>query len=223
MKAKPGSARGGRHEPARGLTLPLTAVTRQINLPFYRAVEISLRSLKIRFARSLVTSAVVALATGFLVYMLSVERVTARLEVGEVLVKSAHAQRVWVALISMLVAAVGITNTLYMSVAERYREIGTMKCLGALNRFVVELFLLESLALGAIGSAAGALIGTVLATVPWVFRAKDLAAVGLPWSALGRYFLAGLGVGMVLTIVGALYPAFRAARMVPAAAMRTEV
>ncbi|MEK7765256.1 MAG: FtsX-like permease family protein, partial [bacterium] len=210
-------------EPARVLTLPLSAVTRQINLPFYRAVEISLRSLKIRFARSLVTSAVVALATGFLVYMLSVERVTARLEVGEVLVKSAHAQRVWVALISMLVAAVGITNTLYMSVAERYREIGTMKCLGALNRFVVELFLLESLALGAIGSAAGALIGTVLATVPWVFRAKDLAAVGLPWSALGRYFLAGLGVGMVLTIVGALYPAFRAARMVPADAMRTEV
>lgn len=201
----------------------LQVVTRQVNLPFKRAIEISLRSLKIRFWRSLVTSIVVFLAIAFLVYMLSVEPVTARLEVGEVIQRAAKSQRIWVALVSMLVAAVGITNTLHMSVAERYREIGTMKCLGALDRFVVELFMLESLAMGAIGSAAGSILGTLLATGPWLLRSKDLAQVTLPLDVLGTNFLVGIGVGMLLTLFGALYPAFRAARMAPAEAMRREV
>jgi putative ABC transport system permease protein len=168
----------------------------------------------------------VFLAIAFLVYMLSVEPVTARLEIGEVIeqaAKSSEAQRIWVALVSMLVAAVGITNTLHMSVAERYREIGTMKCLGALDRFVVELFMLESLAMGAIGSAAGSVLGTILATLPWLLRSKDLAHVGLPVDILINNFLIGIGVGLLLTLFGALYPAFRAARMAPAEAMRREV
>jgi len=206
-----------------GAESPLSVVTRQVNLPLRRAVEISIRSLRIRFWRSLVTSAVILLAIGFLVYMLSVEPVAARLVVGETLQREGRDQRIWVAIVSMIVAAVGITNTLHMTVAERYREIGTMKCLGALNRFVVELFLLESLALGAIGSLAGSIVGTVLATVPWMLRAKELEAVGLPWRDLGINLLIGTGVGMALTIVGALYPSLRAAQMAPAEAMRTEV
>ena len=146
------------------------AVARQINLPFVRAVEISLRSLKIRFWRSTVTSAVVFLAIAFLVFMLSAEPVSHNLEreLGEVLVKTAKSQRLWVALISLIVAVVGITNTLHMSVAERYREIGTMKCLGALDRFVVELFMLEAVAMGTIGSAIGSVLGTLMAIMPWV-------------------------------------------------------
>ncbi len=202
---------------------PEARATRQVNLPLRRAVEISIRSLRIRFWRSLVTSAVILLAIGFLVYMLSVEPVAAKLVVGEALQQTGRDQRVWVAIVSMIVAAVGITNTLHMTVAERYREIGTMKCLGALNRFVVELFLLESVALGLIGSFAGSLVGTLLATGPWLLRAKELADVGLPWRDLGVNFLVGIGVGMALTIVGALYPALRAAQMAPAEAMRTEV
>lgn len=197
--------------------------TRQVNLPFKQAVAISFRSMKIRFWRSLVTAAVVFLAIAFLVYMLSIDDVSARLEIGEVITKIARSQRVWVALMSMIVATVGITNTLHMSVAERYREIGTMKCLGALDRFVVELFMLEAMTLGAVGSLAGSLLGTALSIVPWLMRAKELASATLPWGALGTNFLIGIGVGIFLTILGAFYPAIRAARMAPAEAMRTEV
>jgi len=199
------------------------APKRQITLPLGRAVEIAVRSLMIRFWRSLVTSAVVFLAVAFLVYILSVVPVTAKLEMGEVMEKTTRVQQLWVALISLVVAAVGITNTLHMSVAERYREIGTMKCLGALDRFVVELFLLEALALGALGSAAGSLAGTILAMLPWFFRGQELASAGLPWAALGINFLIGLGTGMLLTVIGSLYPAYRASRMVPAEAMRRDV
>lgn len=198
-------------------------VARQINLPLRRAVEISLRSLAIRFWRSLVTSGVIFLAIAFFTYMISIDLVSTRLEVGEVVTRTDGPQRLWVALISLLVAAIGILNTLLMSVAERYREIGTMKCLGALNRFVVELFLLEAAAMGTIGSGLGALFGFGLAVLPWLMRADDLAQVTLPWSTLILRSLAGMGLGMTLTTLGAIYPAYRAAQMAPAEAMRTEV
>jgi hypothetical protein len=199
------------------------AVTRQVNLPLRRAIEISIRSLRIRTTRTLATSAVVMFAIWFLTLMLCSKPIQAALEIGEVITKESQAQDLWVVIVSMLVAVVGITNTLHMSVAERYREIGTMKCLGALDWFVVELFLLESLALGAIGSIAGALFGMLHSLYPWLTRAKELAHVGLPLRAILINFAIGVAAGLLLTIIGSLYPAFRAARMAPAEAMRTEV
>jgi ABC-type lipoprotein release transport system permease subunit len=168
----------------------------------------------------------VAFAIWFLTLMLSARVVADALETGEVVSRATEAQRaqdLWIVIVSMLVAVVGITNTLHMSVAERYREIGTMKCLGALDRFVVELFLLESLALGMAGSLAGALCGTLHALAPWWLRGKEVADAVLPWGAVGRNLLLGVAAGLALTIIGSLYPAVRAARMAPAEAMRTEV
>ena len=189
-----------------------------------RAVEISMRILVIRMSRSFVTSVVVLLAVGFLAYMLSVDAAVDSLRSGELIVRPPAAQRMWVASISMLVAVVGITNTLFMSVAERYREIGTMKCLGALDRFVVELFLLEALAMGAIGSLAGALIGTAIAVVTALLEPASAGGwSSLPWLLIGKNVLICVGAGLLLTIAGSLYPAWRASRMAPAEAMRTEV
>ncbi len=204
----------------------LHAQSRQVNLPFRRAVEISVRSLAIRSSRTLATAFVVAFAIWFLTLMLSTGAVSAALETGEVVSRATAAQKaqdLWVVVVSMLVAVVGITNTLHMSVAERYREIGTMKCLGALDRFVVELFLLESIALGLVGSIVGALCGTLHAIVPYLLRGKEVADATLPGGALGKNFLLGVGAGLLLTIFGSLYPAVRAAKMAPAEAMRTEV
>ncbi len=201
----------------------VTVSTRQVNLPFNRAVEIAVRSLRIRLARSLVTSLVISLATGFYAYMLSADAVQGALRSGELVHGADAVQRQWVAFVSFLVAGVGITNTLYMSVAERYREIGTMKCLGALDRFVVELFLLEAVALGVVGSALGAAGGVGFALAEGLLAAKEVENAALPWAALALNASKALGLGLALTVVGSLYPAFRASRMAPAEAMRTEV
>merc|ERR1712098_155893 len=67
----------------------------------------------------------------------------------------------WLIIMSLIVCVVGITNSMLMSVTERFREIGTMKCLGALDHFVVILFLLESGFQGFAGALVGALIGFV--------------------------------------------------------------
>ena len=59
----------------------------------------------------------------------------------------------------MLVGAVGIITTLYTSVNERVREIGTMKAIGAKNLFILALFLTEALLIGLLGATSGILIG----------------------------------------------------------------
>jgi hypothetical protein len=139
---------------------------------------------------------------------------------------------VWLVTLSLMVCVVGITNAMLMSVTERFREIGTMKCLGALDKFVVKLFLIESSLQGVAGSLAGAIIGFLLAFVRalFTFHVQDLETGTGYWLSL-RFFPAleallwfaiALAVGVVLSVVAAIYPAIRAARMEPVQAMRTE-
>jgi hypothetical protein len=139
---------------------------------------------------------------------------------------------IWLVALSLMVCVVGITNAMLMSVTERFREIGTMKCLGALDRFVVKLFLIESSLQGVVGSLLGALIGLLLAFVRalFAFHVRDLEKGQGYWLAI-RFFPAGglmvwlliaLGVGIVLSVIAAIYPALRAARMQPVQAMRVE-
>ncbi len=139
---------------------------------------------------------------------------------------------VWLVALSLMVCVVGITNAMLMSVTERFREIGTMKCLGALDIFVVKLFLIESALQGVVGSVAGAVIGFLLAFVRalFTFHAKDpesgesywLALHFFPGVSLLAWLAAALGVGIALSIVAAIYPAIRAARMEPVQAMRVQ-
>lgn len=141
-------------------------------------------------------------------------------------------RKLWLVSLSLLVCIVGITNAMLMSVTERFREIGTMKCLGALDRFVVRLFLIESSFQGAAGSLVGAFIGLGLAFTRALFayRITERASGETYWLAM-HYFPVGkvllwmvisIAVGIVLSVVAAIYPAYRAARMEPVDAMRVE-
>ena len=141
-------------------------------------------------------------------------------------------RNLWLVSLSLLVCIVGITNAMLMSVTERFREIGTMKCLGALDSFVVRLFLIESSFQGAAGSLAGALLGLLLAFVRALFayRISEFEGGGTHWLALHYFPLLrvllwlaiAVVVGVILAVVAAIYPAYRAARMEPVEAMRTE-
>ena len=130
----------------------------------------------------------------------------------------------WIVALALLVAFVGILNAMLMSVTERFREIGTMKCLGALDGFIIKLFLLESLFQGAVGTALGIVIGLVLSLVAMLISYgtlafQDIGRTGL--NVLGGAAIC-LAVGIGLTVAGALYPAWQAARMQPIDAMRVE-
>ena len=120
-----------------------------------------------------------------------------------------------IAVIALVVGAIGIANIMLVSVTERTREIGIMKAVGARNRDVMELFLLEATLLG----TGGALLGLPLGlAVGWA--ATRFAEVGFAfapfWSALAVL------VGVLVGVVAGLYPAWRAARVDPIDALRYE-
>ncbi|MHC4985881.1 MAG: ABC transporter permease, partial [Planctomycetota bacterium] len=124
--------------------------------------------------------------------------------------------------VSFIVCIVGIANAMLMSVTERFREIATMKCLGATDGFIMVNFILESCMQGVAGGIVGAILGFIL-------------GVGRSWASYGTIALtempvagvlasAGLAfvLGVVISALAAVYPASAAARLAPMEAMRIE-
>jgi ABC-type antimicrobial peptide transport system permease subunit len=122
------------------------------------------------------------------------------------------------------VTVIGISNAMLMSVTERIREIGTMKCLGALSGFVVKLFLIESFLIGIVGAVVGTMLGFVVPFVAYMLNSGvELLFASTPFLHLTGCGAGSIAVGTVLAIVAAIYPAVVAAKMVPADALRTNV
>jgi ABC-type lipoprotein release transport system permease subunit len=132
-------------------------------------------------------------------------------------------------LITILLAIViiGIMNTMWIAIRERTREIGTLRAIGMQRGGVLWMFLLESLLLGFIGSAVGALLGLAVAVglnalhihVPisvQLFLMSNHLHLSVHPGAIGRAVL----LISVITGVAALYPALRAARLRPVTAMQ---
>lgn len=130
----------------------------------------------------------------------------------------------WIAIISLLVTVIGITNAMLMSVTERFREIGTMKCLGALSSFVTQMFVMEASIMGVVGGIVGALFGTIFAIgIYTITYGADLVFGSLPLTSVLLYGLYSVTAGIILSVIAALYPARVAAAMVPATALRSTI
>ncbi len=140
--------------------------------------------------------------------------------------QTARFRNVWIIIISLLVTVIGISNAMLMSVTERFREIGTMKCLGALSAFVRQIFLFESCLIGAVGGLMGSLIGSLFSILIYAFTygfGVVMTSVGGGIGALLLYLLLAFAAGVVLSMIAAIYPANVASRMVPADALRSNI
>jgi len=141
-----------------------------------------------------------------------------------------------IAAISLLVAGIGIMNIMIVSLMERTREIGILKALGMKGRTVLLVFLSESVIIGLIGAVIGIVSGWVLANVvAMVFRGGGGAFMGNQASQAGAFgamtitpvltpmvFLGALVFGIGVSVIFALYPAWRASKLKPVEALRYE-
>jgi putative ABC transport system permease protein len=117
--------------------------------------------------------------------------------------------------VGLVVGAIVIMNIMLVAVAERTREIGIRKSLGARRRDILNQFLVESATLATIGAALGVALG--------IGFAKALAAITpLPAAVEIWSIFVGVGVGAGVGLIAGVYPASRAAMLDPIAAMRQE-
>lgn len=133
--------------------------------------------------------------------------------------------------IALLVAALGIANTLSMAIYERTREIGLMKAIGARNRDVMSIFLGEAGAIGFLGGAVGVLLGWAVSSVIGLFAQSALAQQGglfgdgntgsIVYTPLWL-FPFGIFFATVVGLVSGIYPALRAATLDPLKALKYE-
>ncbi|KAA9409631.1 ABC transporter permease [Haloarcula hispanica] len=120
-----------------------------------------------------------------------------------------------IAVIALVVGAIGIANVMLVSVTERTREIGIMKAVGARNRDVMQVFLVEAALLGTIGSLLGVPLGLLVGYGATQYAEVTFSLAPL-WMALA------VGVGVLVGVVAGLYPAWRAAWVDPIDALRHE-
>ena len=129
-----------------------------------------------------------------------------------------------VGMIAIIVAALGIVNTMVMSILERFREIGIMKAVGAGDGDIKRIFFFESGAIGLLGGAAGCVLGWAVSLV--INRVVNfyMAQQGMPHIEYFAFpfwiFLGALGFSLLVSLVSGIYPARRAARVDPVVALR---
>lgn len=208
-------------------------------LPTRKVLRIALRGLRVRLVKTFLVTCCIALAVAFLMYILCTSGMTANIStlasdalqqrlakqglLEQFASEEQQSQTAWMLGIALLISFVGIVNAMLISVTERFREIGTMKCLGGLDSFIVKLYLIESLLQGVVGTCLGILLGILLAYAEGVARFGAEAWSLLPLSTVALYVVITFASGIALTSAGALYPAWRAAKMEPVDAMRSVV
>jgi putative ABC transport system permease protein len=133
-----------------------------------------------------------------------------------------------IAAISLLVGAIGIANTMYMSVLERTRQIGTLKALGATNLEIMKMFLIESSLIGLVGGLIGVFLGFIASGIISELGIRVIG-IGVP-GARGasitvitpELVLFALAFSVFIGAVSGLMPARKAAQLQPVEALRYE-
>lgn len=211
---------------------------RQVVLPWAQVVKIAFNAMRVRFFRSLITTLTLALAIAFVAYIRSGHEILNALwpyasqDLQDAVLRSGYElsggkfgtgpKDLWLAILSLTVCVVGIVNAQLMAVTERFREIGTYKCLGALNSFVVRIFVLEAIYQGIMGGTAGAVMGVFISTITMAMKFGWTVMLHWPIVPILLTLTGSTLLAVFLSFLGVLYPALIAARMHPAVALRTD-
>lgn len=215
----------------------MQVIPSQVSVSWGVVLSVSWGSLRRRFLRSVITMLGVVLAIAFLTYMmvtddlvkmmiaLKDDRLNILLQKAGVDIFAGGEQDTMMLLLislSLLTCLVGIVNAMLMSVTERIKEIGTLKCLGARDGFIVQTYFVESTMQGVLGTLLGIIIGLVLGVGIGGGTYGGVVLGHFPALTVAKSLGLALMMGAVMSVMASILPAYWAAKKQPVDAMRVE-
>ncbi|RLG12585.1 MAG: ABC transporter permease [Candidatus Nanohalarchaeota archaeon] len=128
-----------------------------------------------------------------------------------------------IAAVSLLVGAVGIANTMFTSVLEKTKEIGIMKAIGARNKDILLIFLLNAGLIGLVGGLIGVLLGVALSGfVPMLMGGMPMSRGGVTTVVSMESVVLALSVAVIIGVISGVVPAYNGSKLKPVDALRYE-
>jgi putative ABC transport system permease protein len=128
-----------------------------------------------------------------------------------------------IAAVSLIVGAVGIANTMFTSVLEKTKDIGTMKAIGAKNRDILMIFIFNSAMVGLVGGIFGIILGALVSALfPMIGVTMTSAGSETSISLSPQLMIFGLALAVLIGVISGVVPAYRASKLKPADALRYE-
>lgn len=201
------------------------------------AFAVSVAGIRARFNRAMITMVGVILAIAFLCYMLTAEALTQsmiRLDNSDLNILLQNngvdifgdggmdQMTLLLLALTLITSLVGILNAMLMAVTERVKEIGTLKCLGATDQFIVRAYFIESTIQGICGAGIGALAGLLVALTVSMILYGTWPFASFPVVRVVQALFISLSAGAILSVLAAIIPAYMAARKQPVEALRVE-
>ncbi len=212
-------------------------IPNQYSIPWSVAFQVSWAGVRRRIFRSAITMLGVVLAIALLTYMFVTQNITESLvntndDALFILLQKAgvdpfsanrvDSMTILLITLSLITCLVGIINAMLMSVTERIKEIGTLKCLGALDSFIVKSYFIESSLQGFLGTLFGIAIGLLVAILIATTNYGRAVFTFFPGLAAVKSILIAAVTGLLISIVASIAPAYWAAKKEPVEAMRVE-
>lgn len=209
----------------------------QVTVSWAVVLNVSWGSLRRRFLRSMITMLGVVLAIAFLTYMMVTDDLVKALialkddqlnvllqKAGVDIFTGGGRDTMMLLLIglSLLTCLVGIVNAMLMSVTERIKEIGTLKCLGARNGFIVQAYFMESSMQGVLGTLLGMATGLLVGLGVGMVTYGGAVLEHFPAGVVARSLGIALIMGTLMSVGASIIPAYWAAKKQPVDAMRVE-
>jgi putative ABC transport system permease protein len=195
----------------------------QVHFSLGDATRLGYDQIKRRWGRAVINIASIALGLSFYASLMLSDTFYNTYEGLGGAPLSVESYQYWLVGVALVVSVVGITNAMLIAVYERYKEIGTMKCIGALDRHIIMLFMVESSFQGLAGGVLGFILGLAAAVVSTGFSTGFDIVLKVPALRMLTLFGGSVLLALALSMMATMYPAWRASKLKPVEALRYEL